>query len=124
MNKKKALGTDPLGWIKETVSIEEREIVSEKEISEEKLKKETKIPKFKTFEVKLSILLKKEHLDYLNRLEREIMSNRSQGRKKERITKNSVIRSLVDILSRVRLDTEEIGDENILKERIQDAFKI
>jgi hypothetical protein len=81
------------------------------------------LPKFKTFEVKLSILLRSDQLEYLTKLEREIMSSRSPGNKRERITKNSIIRSMLDILKEIKFDKEEIADEKELLVRIKKAIK-
>ncbi|NLF37863.1 hypothetical protein GX586_00365 [bacterium] len=78
-------------------------------------------PKFLTFEVKLSILLTAGQLEYIERLVHEIMRNRSV--KKERITKNTVLRCLVDLLQALPLDTKDIADEDELRRRLLAAVR-
>ncbi|HAW50585.1 TPA: hypothetical protein DCX16_06525 [bacterium] len=79
----------------------------------------SKLPKFRTFEIKLSILLKNSQLEFLNRLERKIMLNRSSYNKKERVTKNSIIRACIDAISSLEIDISEIPDERELLKRIK-----
>lgn len=76
-------------------------------------------PKFKTFEVKLSILLREDQLDHLKKLERMIMKSRSSQNKKERITKNTIIRTYLDTLSGLDIDVREVKNEQDLLERIK-----
>lgn len=117
VKKKKALGIDPLGWIKPTKDIEEQDI--EKNRKKVKLTKEVeKVPKFETYEVKLTLRLNDEQLDFLTNLERNIMKNRSSKNKKERITKNSIIRSSIELLKTISFDKSEISEEKVLVERI------
>jgi len=85
-------------------------------------KQSSKLPKFKTFEVNLNILLKANQLDYLNKFEKKIMISRSSQNKKERITKNSIIRCAVDLISKLDIDTKEIADERELSLRINKAI--
>ena len=98
----------------EVTKPESLEIIQEKYSS--------KLPKFRTFEVKLSILLKTNQLDNLNKFERKIMIGRSSQNKKERITKNSIIRCAVDLISKLDIDTKEIADERELSLRINKAI--
>ena len=89
--KKKVLGVDPLSWISEkekNKSIKIEDIVAKKE-------KKT-LAKFETYDIKLTIRLDEDQLDFLTDLEREIMRRRSSKNRKERITKNSIIRSLIN----------------------------
>ncbi len=86
--------------------------------------KSIRMPKFKTFEVKLSILLREDQLEYLTNLERQIMKNRSSQNKKERITKNSIIRAYIDILSSVEFDKLEIKDEAELLRRLRSKLVV
>lgn len=115
-DKKKVLGVDPLSWIKQT-----KEIPEEKSFLEEKKDKERKsyIPKFKTYEIKLTLRLAEDHLNFLSELEREIMKNRSSKNKKERITKNSIIRAMLESLKLIDFDKKEIPDEKELKSRLK-----
>ncbi len=79
-------------------------------------------PKYKTFDV-LTLRISNEDLEFLHRLERDIMRNRSKERKKERITKNTIVRAMIGCLKNVKLDKENISDENELRERIMKGLK-
>ncbi len=76
----------------------------------------TKIPKYQTFEAKLSILLTNDQLRYLEEMVGKMMRNRTE--KRERITKNSIIRSLVEFMQTLDIDYNEIPDEKELAKRI------
>lgn len=80
--------------------------------------------KFKTFEVKLSVLLREDQLDHLKGLERMIMKKRSSKNKQERITKNTILRTYIDALSGIDLDISEIKNEEELLQRIKKALQI
>jgi len=86
--------------------------------------KPIRIPKFKTYEVKLSILLRQDQLEHLTNLEWQIMRNRSSANKKERITKNSIIRAYIDVLSSVEIDKSEIADEKELFRRLKSKVQV
>jgi len=73
--------------------------------------KPSKQPKFKTFDIKLSILLRQDQLDWLSLIERKTMKNRSSRNKKERITKNTIIRACLDLIKELDFDVREISDE-------------
>ena len=149
MTKKKALGVDPLSWIKPTINVDTREpqskdeelvgmkeelspqhvntasLQNSQETSLPQVQKEDKsIPKFQTYEIKLTLRLKDDQLEFLSRLEREIMKNRSSENRKERITKNSVIRAMVDTFRNLDIDTREIGDEEELVKRLIRAVSL
>jgi hypothetical protein len=79
-------------------------------------------PKFKTFDIKLSILLRQDQLDWLSLMERKIMKNRTSKNKKERITKNSIIRACLDLINDLDIDIREISDETELLNRLQHAL--
>ena len=126
MTKKKALGVDPLSWIRPTINTDEESQKAEDSSvantdetpsSEMLQKKDEKIPKFQTYEIKLTLRLKEDQLEFLSRLEREIMKNRSSVNRRERITKNSIIRAMIGAFGSLSIDTKEIGDENELIER-------
>ena len=112
VNKKKVMGVDPLSWIKQTKE-GENETTDVSVIKKEK----TNLPKYETYEVKLTLRLNDEHLEYLTNLERQIMKNRSSKNKKERITKNSILRAMIDAFKEVDFKKEEIPDERELKRR-------
>ncbi|MEW6096195.1 MAG: hypothetical protein AB1567_06685 [bacterium] len=86
--------------------------------------KAIRMPKFRTFDVKLSILLREDQLEHLANLERQIMKSRSSHNKKERITKNSIIRVYIDVLSSVNIDKSEIKDEAELLRRLKSKLQV
>ncbi len=153
MSKRKALGLDPLSWIKPTINVdadeshqlssraqpsyeeaqEMGEVIKGKIHEEEKVpppstyyknRNPHNIPKFQTYDIKLTIRLKEDQLQFLSRLEREIMKNRSGANKKERITKNSIIRAIIDIFQNLNIDTNEIGDEDTLLRKLERAVQV
>lgn len=79
------------------------------------------VPKFMTFEAKLSILLSNEQLDYLEKFVKEVLKQRRT--KTERITKNTVFRCLVDLLRALPLVLNDIPDENELRRRLLAAVR-
>lgn len=81
----------------------------------------SKVPKFQTYE-KLTIRIKPSNLEYLDNLEKKIMRNRSSKNRKERITKNSIIRCILDVVSKLPIDTNEVSDERELFKRIESLF--
>ena len=124
-NKKKVLGVDPLSWIKETKIKKPNQL--EKKFSLKKtanLDKSIK-PKFESYDVKLTIRLNETQLDFLTNLEREIMRKRSKENKKERITKNSIIRSMLNVFNEygIEFNKSEIPDEDELTKRIWSSLK-
>lgn len=76
------------------------------------------VPKFETFEVKLSILLREDQLAFLERMTREIMGNRDRDSRRERITKNTIVRACLDVLQGLEIDTAKVPDEEELRRRI------
>ena len=72
---------------------------------------------------RITLPLRREQLENLIHLEREIMGNRSRGSKKQRITKNSLIRIYVDLMLSVAINTREISDEKELGKRYKQALK-
>ncbi|MGA7077027.1 MAG: hypothetical protein WBZ42_10895, partial [Halobacteriota archaeon] len=80
-------------------------------------------PKYQQLDVKLYVLLRDDQLEFLARLTREIMKNRTSEYKTERITKNTIIRALVDNLRELELDIRNIPDETELAKRISEAIK-
>jgi len=81
------------------------------------------IPKFKTFEVRLTVPFTEQHLMFLDQLQREILKNREPIYKKERITKNSIIRACIDAFRNVQLNLKNIPDEETLVERLKEKIK-
>lgn len=120
MPKKTGLGDNPLDWIADTSK--QFKDKPKNESSELTNSRTTKVPKFKSFEVKLSILLRENQLDFLEKLIREIMTSRNSGNKKERITKNTVIRTLIDALKDLEINKTNIPDETELFKRIREKI--
>lgn len=122
--KKTGLGGNPLEWIKETkkkAKPQKLTRVEKKGIKKiDKTIQTSEVPKFRTY-VKHSVLLSREHLDHLHDLERAIMAQRKSGR--ERITKNSILRCYVDVLSDLKIDFRNIPDETELLKRIKTKFR-
>lgn len=116
-NKKRVLGVDPLSWIKQTK--EGLEVEKNEENKEDK----NHVPKFETYEVRLTLRLSEEQLNFLSQLEREVMKSRSSKNKRERITKNSIIRAMLENLKYIEFDKKEIPDEKTLQNRIKKAVK-
>lgn len=117
--RKKALGVDPLSWIRQTPDKEDK--LKQKNIIKKEIK--PKLPKFETYDVKVTLRISDEHLSFLTNLEREIMKRRSKKNRKERITKNSIIRSIIEVLEKIEFDKSEISNEEELIERIFLSFK-
>jgi hypothetical protein len=74
-------------------------------------------------DVKLYGLLRDDQLEILARLTREIMKNKASEYNIERITKNSVLRALIDHLKELELDVRDVPDEGELTKRISDAIR-
>lgn len=120
MPKKTGLGDNPLNWIVDTSKKSKDK--SKKESSELTNSKTIEVPKFRSFEVKLSILLRENQLNFLEKLTREIMTSRNSANKKERITKNTIIRTLIDALKNLDINKTNIPDETELFKRIREKI--
>lgn len=123
--KKTGLGRDPLKWIHPTTA--EKGVI-EKEVAlkisaGKKDKEKEEIPKFQTFDVRLTSLLREDQLDFLEKLTRDIQKNRTPEYRKERITKNTLIRVFIDAFKDVKIDTTNIPDEDALLKRIKEYMK-
>ena len=84
---------------------------------------QTRVPKYQQLDVKLYVLLRDDQLEFLARLTREIMKNRTSEYKTERITKNTILRALIDNLKALELDVRNIPDEAELTKRISEAIR-
>jgi len=118
--KKTGLGKDPLSWIKPTAVKRIRQVLEDKV---EKMPAPSQVPKFKTFTVRLTTLLRDDQLEFLEKLVREIRKNRGPEYRKERITKNTIFRALLDAFMQAKLDLANIPDEDTLRVRLQSAIK-
>lgn len=139
MNKKKALGADPLSWIRPTGDAEgerkPQKIQESRDSTPDKMflssmhdtssgvyrEKDKKTPKYESYEIKLTLRLKESQLEFLSHLEREVMKNRSRTNRRERITKNSILRAMVAAFQSLDIDPNEIGDEEELAKRLLKA---
>lgn len=143
MAKKTGMGSTPLAWVQDTSQKAAPETPraptiarrkperkrakqepangkpAEKEDSEVRKSVTSKVPKFETFEVKLSILLRGDQLEFLEKLTREVMKKRDKENRQERITKNTVVRACLDALREAKFDTANIPDEEELRQRIR-----
>lgn len=113
--KKSGLGKDPLSWISSTLPEKKRTKSSERLVK--------KIPKFQTFEIRLTVPFSQQHLTFLDKMQREILKNRDKQYKKERITKNSIIRACVEAFKDVEINLKNIPDEETLLERLKEKVK-
>lgn len=118
--KKEGLGLNPLDNIIPDTSKEKIDSKSIKPLKSKTLKH----LKFKDCE-KLLISLRPEQLEFLERLLKKIMRERSSKYKEERITKNTIIRTAIDILKEVenKIDTVNIPNESVLSARIGSLFQ-
>lgn len=132
MSRRKVLGADPLSWIKPTVQVDDKETLKENELDTSmsgtasaetvQTSKNPRVPKFQTYEIKLTLRLGEDQLEFLSKLEREIMKKRSRANRKERITKNSILRAMINTARNLDIDTCEIGDETELVNRFRRGF--
>lgn len=132
MSRRKVLGADPLSWIKPTVQVDDKEALKENELDAStsgtvsaeavQMSKNSGLPKFQTYEIKLTLRLGEDQLEFLSKLEREIMKKRSSANKKERITKNSILRAMINAAKNLDIDTSEIEDEIELINRFRRVF--
>ena len=123
--KKKVLGVDPLSWIKETKIKKPNQLEEKFSFKKNDTRENQNKPKFESYDVKLTIRLNETQLDFLTNLEREIMKRRSKENKRERITKNSIIRSMLNVFSEngIEFNKSEIPDEDELTKRIWSGLK-
>ncbi|HNS33547.1 MAG TPA: hypothetical protein PKN36_11345 [bacterium] len=124
--KKTGLGRDPLSWITQTMPEKDKRKTIEKRaesISDNRGKtRKEKLPKFQTFEVRLTSLLREDQLDFLEKLIRDIQKNRTREYRKERITKNTLIRVFIDAFMDSKIDISNIPDEDVLLERVKNKL--
>ncbi|RMF86899.1 MAG: hypothetical protein D6736_14015 [Nitrospinota bacterium] len=79
----------------------------------------SKVPKFQTFEIQLSVRLREDQLFFLEKLVRTIMTHRDRHHRRERITKNTILRVAIDALKDLDIDLRNIPDEAELLRRIK-----
>lgn len=119
--KKQGLGLNPLDNIIPDKGNEEITLKSVKPFKSKTLKH----LKFKDYE-KLLISIHPGQLEFLERLLKKIMRERSSEYKEERITKNTIVRTAIDILKEVenKIDTVNIPNESVLSTRINSLFPV
>lgn len=119
--KKQGLGLNPLDNIIPDKNNEETILKGVKPFKSKTLKH----LKFKNCE-KLLISIRPEQLEFLERLLKKIMRERSSEYKEERITKNTIVRTAIDMLKRVEngINTVNIPNESVLFTRINDLFPV
>ena len=121
--RKTGLGKDPLSWIRPTAPKGEKvSRHAEKQDARERPAND-RVPKFKTFEVRLTTLLRDDQLEFLDKVTRDIKKNRTAEYRKERITKNTILRALIDGFMLAPLDVKNIADEKALLERLLALIK-
>jgi len=125
--KKTGLGRDPLKWINTTSESAEKVSV-EKEVelhlsAKKKKEKPDRMPKFKTFDIRLTSLLREDQLEFLEKLIRDIQKNRAPEYRKERITKNTLMRVFIDAFMDVKINTADIPDEETLLKKVRQAIR-
>ena len=117
-DEKTSGGVDPNIWIRPPEERDGKDSIGSTTLASEP---ET-LPKYKTFDV-VTLRISHEDFEFLHNLEREIMKNRSRENKKERITKNSIMRAMLGCLKNVKFDRKDIPDENELRIRIMRGIK-
>ena len=117
-DEKTSEGVNPNIWIRQP---EEKSVKSGIAGAAQSPKPE-RPPKYKTFDV-LTLRISSEDFEFLHNLEREIMKNRSRESRKERITKNSIMRAMLACLRNVEFDRKDIPDENELRIRMMRGLK-
>ncbi|MCL5674468.1 MAG: hypothetical protein M1501_01820 [Candidatus Omnitrophica bacterium] len=124
--KRTGLGSDPLSWITPTVPEAEKkgnELPEETDKKNIIKKMESGTPKFKTFDVRLTVLFREDQLTFLDKIVREVNKNRDHEYRKERITKNTVLRTFVDAFQSARFNLKNVQDETTLLTRIREMVK-
>jgi hypothetical protein len=99
--------------------LKEEKVFSDKPIEKEK----GTLPKFKTFDVRLTVLFREDHLDFLDKMVREVNKNRTAEFREERITKNTVLRAMVDAFKETEVDLQNIPDEEVLAKRLRSRIR-
>jgi len=128
MSKRQSLKGKGIDSLLFGISEKDKELEKE-EKKEEKPKSEvrklrTKIKKIDVLDYeRITVPLRVEQVDKLGKIERSIMKSRSRNAKKQRITKNTIIRACLDAFFNLDFDIKEIQDENELRNRILKVLK-
>lgn len=123
--KRTGLGSDPLSWITPTVQNSNKKEKARLEKSDKEIifQNGPSIPKFKTFDIRLTVLFREDQLTFLDKIVREVNKNRDPEYRKERITKNTILRAFVDAFQNTKFNFKNISDENTLLARIREMVK-
>jgi hypothetical protein len=126
--RKRGMARDPLSWIGGTSETEERVEAREERGGDWGARRErgsgvmelgtSELPKFATL-LPVTARLSEAQIEFLDTMERRIMRNRR--RRKERITKNTLIRAAIELLMSLNWDFTDIADEEELIRRIRRA---
>ncbi|HIE33820.1 MAG TPA: hypothetical protein EYP86_01615 [Candidatus Altiarchaeales archaeon] len=76
-----------------------------------------KVPKYKKL-IPITVRLREDQITALEQMVKEIMQGRDPQHRKERITKNTLIRAFIDLLTKVNFDKHNIESEEELKRRL------
>ena len=116
MAKEKKGGVDPNIWIRQPETKPDDDGVPGVDAES------GSVPKYAALEV-LTLRISEEDLEFLRGLERDIMKRRSPGNRKERITKNTVVRAMLGCFRNVNFDRREIPDEKELRARLMKGLR-
>lgn len=124
MSKRQSLKGKGIDSLLFGISEKDKELEEEKKPNNEVKKLRSKIKKIDVTDYeRITVPLRVEQVDKLSKIERTIMKSRSRKAKKQRITKNTIIRACLDAFLDVDFDIKEIQDENELRDRLTDALK-
>lgn len=71
--------------------------------------------------VRLTVPVRPDQEEILTRIVRTISTNRSKNNRQERITKASIIRAYIDVMSSLALDYDEIPNEKEFARKLLEA---
>jgi hypothetical protein len=123
MSKKSGLQSDPLDRMFERSKTEAQNEESQNKqtykvanLQSNKVtqQKALAVPKYQQLDDRLNVLLTSNQVAVLRDFAKRVLNNRGKEFRKERITKNTVIRALIDLLPNL---TQEINIKNIVDEK-------
>jgi hypothetical protein len=66
--------------------------------------------------------LREDQVEFLEKTLREINKNRDSNHRKERITKNTIIRTCIDAFRDIRINLKNVPDEEELLSRLKEKI--
>lgn len=66
----------------------------------------------------MALRLRDDQIEFLTGLELQLRSRGRRDARTERLTKNSIIRAVIDVLPHLDLNLKEVGNEETLRGRI------